>query len=53
MTGWCADCKAWTQITTPLLLLSPGGVATVGIWTWCEICDDPDSPLPVRRINRA
>ncbi|MCX4550594.1 MULTISPECIES: hypothetical protein [unclassified Streptomyces] len=51
-SGWCAVCKAWTHITADLLLLSPGGLTTVGTWAWCEICDDPDSPLPPRRIDR-
>ncbi|MFE0763699.1 hypothetical protein [Streptomyces smyrnaeus] len=50
---WCTTCKAWTQLSTDLLLLSPGGVASVGSLTWCEVCDDPDSPLPARRIDRA
>lgn len=52
-TGWCTTCKAWTHITTDLLLLAPGGVSVLGRWAWCEICDDPDSPLPARRIDRA
>ena len=51
--GWCTTCKAFTHISTDLLLLTPGGVSTVGTWSWCEICDDPDDPLPARRINRA
>lgn len=51
-SGWCPACKAYTRITTDLLLLSPEGVAPVGTWTWCEICDDPDHPLPARRIDR-
>lgn len=51
-TGWCAACKAWTQLTADLLLLTPEGVSTVGTRTWCEVCDDPDSPLPPRRIDR-
>jgi hypothetical protein len=52
-TGWCGVCKAWTHITADLLLLTPTGLTTVGTWAWCEICDDPDSPLPARRIDRA
>lgn len=51
-SGWCTVCKAWTRITADLLLLSPAGLSTVGTLTWCEICDDPDSPLPPRRIDR-
>lgn len=50
--GWCTACKAWTHITTDLLLLTPDGVATVGTLAWCEVHDDPASPLPVRRIDR-
>ncbi|MFJ6014472.1 hypothetical protein [Streptomyces sp. NPDC092952] len=51
-SGWCTVCKAWTHITADLLLLSPDGLTVVGTWAWCEICDDPDSPLPPRRIDR-
>ena len=51
--GWCTACKAWTCVSTDLLLLSPAGVATAGTWSWCEICEDPDSPLPARRTDRA
>ncbi|WP_326814001.1 MULTISPECIES: hypothetical protein [unclassified Streptomyces] len=51
-TGWCTACKAWTHITTDLLLLTPDGVATVGTRSYCDICEDPDSPLPARRIDR-
>ncbi|WP_284576801.1 hypothetical protein [Streptomyces sp. 2P-4] len=51
-TGWCPTCKAETLITTDLLLLAPEGVSAVGTWSWCEICDDPSSPLPPRRIDR-
>ncbi|WP_381792972.1 hypothetical protein [Streptomyces niveus] len=51
-SGWCTVCKAWTHITADLLLLSPTGLSTVGSFAWCEICDDPDSPLPLRRIDR-
>ncbi|MFC7791403.1 hypothetical protein [Streptomyces cinereoruber] len=51
-TGWCTDCKAWTRQTVDLLLLTADGVSPVGTWTWCEIHDDPDSPLPPRRIDR-
>ncbi|MFI0934588.1 hypothetical protein ACH4RG_23060 [Streptomyces sp. NPDC021019] len=50
--GWCPECKAETRITTDLLLLAPEGVSHVGTWTWCEVCDDPDHPLPMRRIPR-
>lgn len=52
-TGWCTTCKAWTQLTADLLLLAPDGVSHLGTWTWCEICDDADAPLPPRRIPRA
>jgi hypothetical protein len=52
-TGWCRVCKAWTHITAELLLLTPAGVTPGGVWAWCEICDDPDNPLPARRIDRA
>lgn len=38
---WCPVCKAYTVLTGVTLLLTAGGVATVGTWTWCEICDDP------------
>ncbi|RPK58200.1 hypothetical protein EES44_24345 [Streptomyces sp. ADI96-15] len=51
-SGWCPECKAWTLITADLLLLSPDGLSTVGTGSWCEICDDADSPLPARRIDR-
>lgn len=52
-TGWCLTCKAWTLLTADLLLLTPGGVSTLGTRTWCEVCDDPDDPLPPRRTERA
>ncbi|MGW6391210.1 hypothetical protein ACWFR1_12075 [Streptomyces sp. NPDC055103] len=51
-TGWCANCRAWTRISADLLLLTLGGVTTAGTWAWCEVHDDPDSPLPARRIDR-
>ncbi|MCX5326287.1 hypothetical protein [Streptomyces sp. NBC_00120] len=51
-SGWCSACKAWTHLTADLLLLAPEGVSTIGTWEWCEICDDPDEPLPARRIDR-
>ncbi|MFE7330789.1 hypothetical protein ACFU8W_38785 [Streptomyces sp. NPDC057565] len=50
--AWCPDCRAWTGITAELLLLTSEGVATAGDLTWCEVCQDPTSPLPVRRIDR-
>ncbi|MGA5497712.1 hypothetical protein ACPCSP_25445 [Streptomyces cinereoruber] len=53
VTDWCALCKAWTRQTVALLLLTVDGVAPAGSWSWCEIHDDPDSPLPPRRIDRA
>lgn len=49
---WCTACKAWTRITTDLLLLAPSGITTFGPVSWCEICDDPTIPHPVRRIDR-
>ncbi|MFZ3595047.1 hypothetical protein [Streptomyces sp. BH104] len=52
-SGWCTTCKAWTHLTADLLLLAPEGVSTIGTWEWCEICDDPDDPLPARRIDHA
>lgn len=52
-TDWCPTCKAWTHITSDLLLLTADGVTTVGTWAGCEICEDPDVPLPTRRIDRA
>ncbi|MFD4315000.1 hypothetical protein [Streptomyces sp. NPDC058548] len=51
-SGWCQVCKAWTHITADLVLIAPDGVTTAGTWAWCEICDDPDHPLPARRITR-
>lgn len=51
-TGWCTTCRAWTHISVDLLLFAPDGLSTVGTWAWCEVCEDPDSPLPVRRIDR-
>ncbi|MFB8402199.1 hypothetical protein [Streptomyces sp. NPDC055912] len=38
---WCDGCKAYTRLSGPLLLLAPGGVSTIGTWSWCEICEDP------------
>lgn len=38
---WCPVCKAYTVLTGMTLLLTPGGVSTVGTWSWCEVCDDP------------
>ncbi|WP_433856663.1 hypothetical protein [Streptomyces kronopolitis] len=52
-TAWCDVCKAWTHLTADLLLLAPEGVSTIGVWSWCEVCDDPDDPLPARRTDRA
>ncbi|MFJ3249080.1 hypothetical protein [Streptomyces sp. NPDC086782] len=39
---WCADCKAYTRIAGQVVILTPAGVTTVGAWSWCEICEDPD-----------
>ncbi|MEU5834485.1 hypothetical protein ABZ820_12545 [Streptomyces diacarni] len=39
--GWCTACKAYSRLTGPVLLLTPGGVATAGTWSWCAICEDP------------
>ncbi|WP_439082074.1 hypothetical protein [Streptomyces sp. WL006] len=50
--GWCPVCKAWTLLTAGLLLLTPDGVSALGDRTWCEVCDDPDAPLPPRRTDR-
>ncbi|MFD3848173.1 hypothetical protein ACFWVB_20070 [Streptomyces microflavus] len=50
-TDWCHACKADTRITADLVLLTPGGLSTVGALSWCEVCEDPDCPLPQRRIN--
>lgn len=52
-TGWCAACKAWTRITADLLLLAPDGLSTIGTLSYCEVCEDPDHPLPARRIDHA
>ncbi|NGO66797.1 hypothetical protein [Streptomyces boncukensis] len=52
-SGWCPACKAYTYVSCALLLLTEQGVATIGELGWCEICDDPDDPLPPRRIDRA
>ncbi|GAA2948284.1 hypothetical protein ACFPN0_15210 [Kitasatospora cinereorecta] len=49
---WCPDCRAFTQITADLLLMSPDGVSTAGAVSFCEVCEDPDSPLPPPRIPR-
>jgi hypothetical protein len=38
---WCTACKAYTRVTGAVLMLTPGGVSTVGTWAWCEVCDDP------------
>lgn len=46
---WCTTCKAWTVLAGDLLLLSPGGVSTVGEFAWCEICDDPDQQQEATR----
>ncbi|MFH8577132.1 hypothetical protein [Streptomyces zaomyceticus] len=46
---WCTGCKAYTRLAGPLLLLAPGGVSTIGTWSWCEICEDPaDRQEPAR-----
>lgn len=38
---WCAVCKAYTRAVGRLYHLSSGGVALVGAYAFCEICDDP------------
>lgn len=38
---WCPTCKAWTRLLGDVYMLTPEGVAVVGTWTACEICDDP------------
>lgn len=48
---WCPTCKAYTRLAGELLLLDPAGVTQVGSYTWCEVCDDPHTPLPPRRIG--
>ncbi|WP_331756206.1 hypothetical protein OHA04_45710 (plasmid) [Streptomyces sp. NBC_01590] len=46
---WCPVCKAYTVLTGTTLLLTSGGVSTVGTWQWCEVCDDPtDQQEPAR-----
>lgn len=45
---WCTACKAYTRLTGDVLMLTPDGVSTVGTWTACEICDDPDDPEAAR-----
>lgn len=50
-SAWCPACKADTRITADLVLLAPEGLSTVGTLAWCEICEDPGSPLPPRRIT--
>ncbi|MFB7114497.1 hypothetical protein [Streptomyces sp. NPDC056291] len=42
LEDWCPACKAYTRITGSLALLTPAGVSTVGTWTWCSVCEDPD-----------
>lgn len=49
---WCLSCRAWTGIAADLLLLSAEGVWSAGTLTWCEVCEDPRNPMPVRRIDR-
>ncbi|MFF4292099.1 hypothetical protein ACFY0N_00410 [Streptomyces vinaceus] len=49
---WCKDCRAWTRITAELLLITDEGVGPAGVLTWCEVCEDPRTPLPARRIDR-
>lgn len=39
---WCSTCKAYTLLAGEIVLLTPGGVATVGYWAWCETCDPPE-----------
>jgi hypothetical protein len=39
---WCSTCKAYTLLAGEMVLLTPGGVATVGYWAWCETCDPPE-----------
>lgn len=51
-TDWCPTCKAYTVLTGTTLLLTSGGVSTVGTWQWCEVCNDPESSPPPRRIDR-
>lgn len=48
-SGWCTDCKAATRWSADLLLVTPDGVTTVGTFSWCEVHEDPASPLPARR----
>lgn len=38
---WCATCKAYSRLSGALLLLAPGGVSTIGTYSWCDICEDP------------
>lgn len=45
-TEWCTRCKAWTRLSGDVLLLTPTGVARAGRYTWCEVCDDPDTRKP-------
>lgn len=39
---WCHVCKAETRFTGDVLLLTPDGVAVVGSYAGCEICDEPE-----------
>ncbi|MFF5668810.1 hypothetical protein ACFY8S_01515 [Streptomyces hygroscopicus] len=39
---WCRTCKAHTRFTGDVLLLTPAGVAIVGAYAGCEICDEPE-----------
>lgn len=45
---WCPTCKALTRLTGDVLMLTPDGVAVVGTWTACEICDDLDDQEATR-----
>ncbi|MEU8836578.1 hypothetical protein [Streptomyces sp900116325] len=49
---WCSHCKADTRFTIGVFVLSSTGVTRVNGLSFCDVCDDPDSPLPVRRIDR-
>lgn len=41
---WCTTCKAYTRVTGEVVLITRDGVSTVGVFEWCEICDDaPDA----------
>jgi hypothetical protein len=50
---WCRACKAFTVLDGEVWALTRTGLALVGTWQWCEVCQAPGDQDQTRRTGRA